>query len=102
MPSNATCAATQWRANRKVASAGEDESAARWVKLETEVSRALKGMKGNSPDMFALKRCLYDIVFAHVYPRLVGLDTTLPPRYSAVKTPVDDTRECVDDTHVAS
>ena len=25
---------------------------------------------GNSPDAFALKRCLYDIVFAHVYPRL--------------------------------
>lgn len=63
--------ASQWRANRKVAAAGEDESAARWGKLEAEVSRAIKVMKSpKSPDAFALRRCLYDIVFAHVYPRL--------------------------------
>ena len=61
----------QWRGGQKAAGVGECESVARWGKLEAEVARAIKGMKsGNSPDAFALKRCLYEIVFAHVYPRL--------------------------------
>jgi DNA primase small subunit len=45
---------------------GSDDSVARWEKLEQIVQRAIKADAKN----YALRRCLHDIVFAHVYPRL--------------------------------
>ena len=38
-----------WRGGRKTASAGQDESVARWGKLETEVSRAIKARGSRRP-----------------------------------------------------
>ena len=33
--------------------------------------RYIKGMKSpNAPDAIMLRRCLHDIIFAHIYPRL--------------------------------
>ena len=45
---------------------GSDDSVARWTKLEAAVAKAIKA---NNKD-YAMKRCCYDIIFAHVYPRL--------------------------------
>lgn len=60
-----------WHSGRKAGGPGTPESVARWNRLEQEVGRAVKQIKSqNSPDAIALRRCLNDIVFAHVYPRL--------------------------------
>jgi DNA primase small subunit len=47
----------------------KDDSVAKWDKLEKIVERAKKATKGG-PDKWALDKCVNEIIFAHIYPRL--------------------------------
>ena len=63
--------ASQWKSGKKFAtSACPDESVARWNKLVQKVDAANNPGKSGKQSSFEMKRCLFDVVFAHAYPRL--------------------------------
>ena len=49
--------------------APQDDSVQKWDILESRVNKARKAAKGG-PDKWALDKCVNEIIFAHVYPRL--------------------------------